>query len=201
MIERFAEERSRKRVGILGGTFDPIHHSHLIAAEQAREQAQLDEVWFMPARIPPHKQGKGISSEAHRLAMIELAIADNPAFRVTDIEFTRSGPSYTYDTMSQLTELFPDIAFSFIMGGDMVEILPKWYRIDELIELVPLIGLMRPGSHVEENKYTRHVHFIDMPNWELSSSFIREKCAAGQSIRYFVPDAVAQYIKEQRLYE
>ncbi|RNB82339.1 nicotinate-nucleotide adenylyltransferase [Brevibacillus fluminis] len=201
MIERSKEERSRKRVGILGGTFDPIHHSHLIAAEQAREQAQLDEVWFMPARIPPHKQGKGISSEEHRLAMIELAIAENPAFRVTDIEFTRSGPSYTYDTMSQLTELYPDIAFSFIMGGDMVEILPKWYRIDELIELVPLIGLMRPGSHVEENQYTKHVHFIDMPKWELSSSFIREKCAAGQSIRYFVPDAVARYIKEQMLYE
>ncbi|MET3290163.1 UNVERIFIED_CONTAM: nicotinate (nicotinamide) nucleotide adenylyltransferase [Brevibacillus sp. OAP136] len=78
MIERSKEERSRKRVGILGGTFDPIHHSHLIAAEQAREQAQLDEVWFMPARIPPHKQGKGISSEEHRLAMIELAIAENP---------------------------------------------------------------------------------------------------------------------------
>lgn len=200
-METAQRGQRRKRVGILGGTFDPIHHSHLIAAEQAREQASLDEVWFMPARIPPHKQGKGISSEAHRLRMIELAIADHPAFRVTDIEYTRSGPSYTFDTMTRLTQLYPDIAFSFIMGGDMLEILPKWYRIDDLIQLVPLIGLMRPGSHIGENPYVKHVHFIDMPNWELSSSFIREKCAAGQSIRYFVPDAVAQYIKEVRLYE
>lgn len=193
--------QQRKRVGILGGTFDPIHNSHLIAAEQAREQAHLDEVWFMPARIPPHKQGTGISSEAHRYRMIQLAIADHAAFRVTDIEFTRTGPSYTFDTMTQLIEDHPDISFSFILGGDMVEILPKWYRIEELVKRVPFIGLMRPGCDVAHNPYLGHVTFVEMPVWALSSSLIREKSAAGNSIRYFVPDAVAQYIKEQGLYE
>ncbi|MGE5702688.1 MAG: nicotinate-nucleotide adenylyltransferase [Clostridia bacterium] len=200
-METRENRQQGKRVGILGGTFDPIHLGHLIAADQALEQANLDEVWFMPARIPPHKQGKGISAEQHRYKMIQLAIAEHPAFRVIDIEFQRTGPSYTFDTMTELIHRHPDVSFSFIIGGDMVKLLPKWYRVDELIQLVQFIGLNRPGSKLEQNRYTSQVTFVEMPAWELSSSFIREKAAAGKSIRYFVPDAVAVYIKEQGLYE
>ncbi len=190
-----------RRVGILGGTFDPIHYGHLLAAEQAREQGELDEVWFMPARIPPHKLGKGISSEHHRQRMIELAISDHSAFRMTDVEFRRSGPSYTYDTMQQLIQMHPDIAFSFIVGGDMIQTLRTWYRYKELVKLVPFIGLLRPGSTIDQKAFEHIVHFVTMPAWELSSSLIREKAKAGKSIRYMLPPAVETYIKEHGLYE
>jgi nicotinate-nucleotide adenylyltransferase len=190
-----------KQVGILGGTFDPIHYGHLLAAEQAREQAGLDEVWFIPARIPPHKEQAGISPGRDRLRMVELAIADHPCFRAMDVELQREGPSYTYDTMLQLTADYPDCRFSFIIGGDMVEILPQWHRFDELIKLVRFIGLARPGTDYNRASASGYVTFVEMPSWELSSTLIRQKVAAGKSIRYLVPPAVERYIKEQRLYE
>ncbi|WP_204517840.1 nicotinate-nucleotide adenylyltransferase [Brevibacillus fulvus] len=190
-----------KQIGIFGGTFDPIHYGHLLAAEQAREQAHLDEVWFMPARIPPHKQGKGISEEQHRYRMVQLAIADHPFFRITDLELKREGPSYTYDTMRILVERYPHCRFSFIVGGDMVEMLPTWHRFEELSELVQFIGLARPGASYDQTAASAYVRFVSMPVWEISSTLIREKAAGGHSIRYLVPPAVETYIKEQRLYE
>ncbi|MFD2369759.1 nicotinate-nucleotide adenylyltransferase [Brevibacillus sp. GCM10020057] len=203
-----------KHVGILGGTFDPIHCGHLLAAEQAREQAGLDEVWFMPAHIPPHKTRAGLTPAAARLKMVELAIADHESFRVTDIELLREGPSYTYDTIVQLVAQFPECRFSFIIGGDMVEILPKWHRYEELRRLVRFIGLARPGSVVDQadpaddrpgtinhQAPLEDVTFVQMPIWDISSTLIRAKAAAGQSIRYLVPREVERYIKENRIYE
>jgi nicotinate-nucleotide adenylyltransferase len=192
---------TQKQIGIMGGTFDPIHYGHLLAAEQAREQAGLDEVWFMPAGIPPHKERAGISSARDRLRMVELAVADHPSFRVIDVELHREGPSYTYDTMLQLTKDYPDCRFSFIIGGDMVEILPSWHRFDELKQLVRFIGLARPGAKYDMAESSRYVTFLEMPAWDLSSTLIRQKAAAGKSIRYLVPPSVERYIKEQRLYE
>ncbi|QRG70535.1 nicotinate-nucleotide adenylyltransferase [Brevibacillus choshinensis] len=189
-----------KHVGIMGGTFDPIHCGHLLAAEQAREQAGLDEVWFMPTHIPPHKKRDGLTSAATRLQMVELAVADHESFRVTDIELKREGPSYTYDTIVQLVDQFPDCRFSFIIGGDMVEILPKWYRYEELSRLIGFIGLARPGATLEQVS-REDVTFVEMPVWDISSTLIREKAAAGQSIRYLVPNSVERYIKENRFYE
>ncbi|NGQ94177.1 nicotinate-nucleotide adenylyltransferase [Brevibacillus sp. SYP-B805] len=194
-------EVSGKRIGIFGGTFDPIHYGHLLAAEQARDQARLDEIWFMPARIPPHKQRNDIAAEGHRLRMTELATAPHPAFRVTDIELHRDGPSYTIDTMRQLVAAYPEHRFWFIIGGDMVEMLPKWHRFDELVTLVRFIGLARPGSRYDEEALSAYVTFVEMPAVEISSTLIRERAAAGRSIRYLVPDAVECYIKEHRLYE
>ncbi|MFY0546251.1 nicotinate-nucleotide adenylyltransferase [Brevibacillus sp. H7] len=190
-----------KQIGIMGGTFDPIHCGHLLAAEQAREQARLDEVWFMPARIPPHKERAGITAQEHRLRMVELAVADHPSFRVTDVELLREGPSYTYDTMCQLIDTYPDCQFSFIIGGDMVEMLPKWYRISDLIQMVRFIGLARPGSNFDPSAVSSSVTFVEMPTWELSSTLVRERAAAGRSLRYLVPAAVESYIREQGLYE
>lgn len=203
-----------KHVGIMGGTFDPIHCGHLLAAEQAREQAGLDEVWFMPTHIPPHKTRDGLTPAAARLKMVELAIADHESFRVTDIELRREGPSYTYDTIVQLIAQFPACRFSFIMGGDMVEMLPKWHRYEELRRLIRFIGLARPGSAVDQagtmgdrpdsmiDRAAREdVTFVQMPVWDISSTLIRAKAAAGQSIRYLVPREVERYIKENRIYE
>jgi len=191
----------QKQIGIMGGTFDPIHCGHLLAAEQAREQMQLDEVWFMPARIPPHKERAGISAQEHRLRMVELAVASHPFFCVTEVELLRDGPSYTYDTMCQLIDQYPAYRFSFIVGGDMVEYLPKWYRFEELIRMVRFIGLGRPGARYNQVEASRYVTFVEMPAWEISSTLIRQKAAAGKSLRYLVPAAVECYIKEQKLYE
>lgn len=184
----------------MGGTFDPIHCGHLLAAEQAREQAGLDEIWFMPTHVPPHKERESLTLAHHRLQMVQLAVSDHQVFRVTDIEFERKGPSYTYDTMTQLIRQFPDCRFSFIMGGDMVKILPKWYQYQELIHMVRFIGLARPGTELDL-KSSEDVTFVEMPVWDISSTMIREKAAARKSIRYLVPDAVERYIKENRIYE
>ncbi|MDR7318544.1 nicotinate-nucleotide adenylyltransferase [Brevibacillus nitrificans] len=189
----------RLHVGILGGTFDPIHCGHLLAAEQAREQAGLDEVWFMPTHIPPHKTRVGLTDAATRLEMVELAVADHESFRVTDVELRREGPSYTYDTIVQLVEQYPECRFSFIIGGDMVEILPKWYRFEELSRMIRFIGLARPGADIDRVPNDK-VTFVEMPVWDISSTLIRMKAAEGQSIRYLVPRSVERYIKENGFY-
>lgn len=190
----------KEQIGIFGGTFDPIHFGHLLAAEQAREQAKLDEIWFMPTRIPPHKKRQGIAAPEHRLRMVELAIADHTAFRATDVELRREGPSYTIDTMEYLTKQHPELSFSFIIGGDMVEMLPKWRRFEDLCKLVRFIGLGRPGASYDKEAMSTRVTFVSMPAWELSSTLIREKVAGEKSIRYLVPPSVEIYIKEQGLY-
>lgn len=191
----------KKRVGIMGGTFNPIHNGHLMIAEQAREQVSLDEIWFMPARIPPHKQDKGIASVEHRMNMVKLAIADHPQFSLTTIELEREGPSYTVDTMEYLTRCYPDHSFFFIVGGDMLAILPKWHRIDELVQLVQFIGFDRPGSSFDITKIAARITYVTLPKWEISSTFIREMANHQQSLRYLVPPPVESYIKEHKLYE
>ncbi|QDX93208.1 nicotinate-nucleotide adenylyltransferase [Brevibacillus laterosporus] len=190
-----------KRIGIMGGTFDPIHNAHLLIAEQAREKAKLDEVWFMPAHIPPHKQQKkSVANATHRAEMVRLAIRKHPQFRITMVELDREGPSYTADTMQQLVALHPDCQFNFIIGGDMVEMLPQWYAIEELVRLVRFIGFHRPQAAPQPSKWTTYVDFIEIPLWELSSTYIREQVQIGKSIRYLVPSAVECYIKESGLY-
>ncbi|USG63916.1 nicotinate-nucleotide adenylyltransferase [Brevibacillus ruminantium] len=193
-------DNKKKQIGIMGGTFDPIHLGHLLAAEQAREQAGLDEVWFMPTHIPPHKWRVELTEASQRLRMVELSVADHPAFRAHDLELHREGPSYTYDTVRTLLQTHPDCQFSFIIGGDMVQILPQWHRIDELVQMVRFIGLARPGTKLENSSYAGLVTFVEMPAWDLSSTLIREKVAQGKSIRYLVHPEVDRYIKERGLY-
>lgn len=194
-------EKRKKQIGIMGGTFDPIHTGHLLAAEQAREQAGLDEIWFMPTHIPPHKDRVGLTEARHRLRMVELAVADHPAFRACDLELRREGPSYTVDTVELLLQNHPDCQFSFIIGGDMVSILPKWHRIDELVRMIRFIGLSRPGTQLDMSAYETYVRFVEMPAWDLSSTLVRKKAAQGKSIRYLVHPSVERYIKEWGLYE
>jgi nicotinate-nucleotide adenylyltransferase len=196
------------KIGIMGGTFDPIHIGHLIAAEHARENMGLDEVWFMPSHQPPHKSDVPKATAEQRLRMVELAIGNHPAFRTTDIEFRREGKSYTVDTVHHLIDLFPQHSFYFIIGADMVHFLPKWYQIDEIVKHVRFIGLSRPGFSSDTSDYDKEaqdildkVHFVPMPLIEISSTLVRESMKRSKSIRYLVPDSVRQFIEENRLYE
>ncbi len=193
------------KIGLLGGTFDPIHIGHLVAAEWTRTEQGLDEIWFMPSASPPHKSRVRDASPEQRLEMARLATKDNPCFQVTDIEIARGGTSYSYDTVMHLKRLYPQHQFYFIIGADMVAYLPHWHQIDQLVKEISFIGLERPGVSLDNARLPQHlwqaVRISPMPQMDISSTNIRERIRKGQSIRYLVPDAVESYIKENRLYE
>ncbi|WP_172249604.1 nicotinate-nucleotide adenylyltransferase [Saccharibacillus deserti] len=186
------------KIGIMGGTFDPIHIGHLVAAETVREELGLDEVWFMPSHIPPHKAEAGFSGE-ERMRMVELAIGAQPAFRTLDIELTRGGVSYTADTMGELAEKYPEARFHFIIGTDMVNYLPKWERIEKLVELTRFAAVGRAGyelnSDVLPPSVASQIDYFDMPQLEISSTEIRERLKKGRSARYLVPEKVYDYLQ------
>ena len=188
----------RKRIGLYGGTFNPIHASHLIVADQVYTALGLDEVWFIPDEVPPHVDSKTAINADLRVEMVEAAIADNPHFRVELAEVERGGVSYTYDTITFLKEKYPIYDFYFIVGADMVADLPTWHRIDELAKLVMFVGVQRPGFIVD-SKYS--VLWVDSPLLDISSTDIRNRVKSGLSIRYLVPAAVETIIKEHHLYE
>lgn len=189
--------QSRKQVGILGGNFNPVHNQHLLIADQVGTALNLEKVYLMPEYLPPHVDEKDTIEAEHRLNMLKLAIADNPLFDIEQAELQRKGKSYTYDTMKALIAQNPDTDYYFIIGGDMVEYLPKWYKIDELVEMVQFVGVKRPGYTID-TPYP--IIWLDAPMMDLSSSLIRKKIAQGCSIRYLVPKAVRNYILEKGLY-
>lgn len=185
-----------RRIGILGGTFDPPHIGHLIIAEEARLALNLDEVWFIPTYTPPHKDNAK-SDAAHRVNMTELAVQSNPFFKLNTIETERSSTSYTVDTMQTLNETYPDYKFYFIIGADMVEYLPNWHRIEELISMVQFVGVKRPGYELK-SKYD--ILTVDIPMINISSTMLRERLWDKQTVTYIVPDAVVAYIRREGLY-
>lgn len=187
-----------KKVGIMGGTFDPPHLGHLLIANDVQHCLSLDEVWFMPNHIPPHKQSDSITSTEHRLEMIEAAIGDRPSFMLQTIELEREGPSYTYDTILLLKENHPTIDFHFIIGADMVEYLPKWHKIEELVKLVKFVGVKRPGYSIET---AFPVIEVETPQFEVSSTLIRQRVKDGRPSHYLVPEQVRRLIEEKKLYE
>jgi len=189
------------KIGILGGTFDPIHIAHLITAEQVYHQLQLDQVWFMPAHIPPHKEGKHVTEAVHRLKMVELAIQSTSYFHAFPYELNRPGPSYTIETMKEIKNLYPNVDFYFIIGGDMIDYLPKWHKIDQLVNLVKFVGVHRPGYQPDNEWAKKYVKMVPMPQTEISSTLIRTYLKNGQSIRFMVPDEVEKYIEENHLYD
>ncbi|MFB9989246.1 nicotinate-nucleotide adenylyltransferase [Bacillus benzoevorans] len=186
-----------KKVGILGGTFNPPHLGHLIIADEVRSGLDLDEIWFMPNQEPPHKQSPEMVTSTHRLEMVRRAVEDNPFFHVQTIELERPGRSYTYDTMKLLTRKY-EHEFYFIIGADMVEYLPKWHKIEELLKLVKFVGVNRP-HYRQEAPYP--ILTVNIPNLEVSSLMIRNKLKERESIRYYVPHSVVEYIEENGLYE
>ncbi|MBM7716336.1 nicotinate-nucleotide adenylyltransferase [Siminovitchia sp. FSL H7-0308] len=186
-----------RKVGILGGTFDPPHLGHLIIANEALDQLGLDEIKFMPNQEPPHKKRNTGTSATDRLKMVELAIADHQKFSLEKIELERRGRSYTYDTIKELKERTPDADFYFIIGADMVEYLPNWYKIDELVKLVRFVGTNRPRFQLE-TPYP--IQIVEVPKVDISSTLIRNRVKAGKSVKYLLPDSVIRYIEENRLY-
>lgn len=198
MIKIKTEQQLKpSRVGILGGTFDPIHHGHLFIAEQVYQRLNLDEVWLLPDNQPPHIDQKNPVAVTERITMVQKAIENNPHLKLALDEVLRGGKSYTIDTILAFQEQYPETEFYFIIGADMVAYLPKWYRIDELVQLVNFFGVYRSG-YPKETKYP--VQWVELPLLEISSSQIREYCSQERSIRYLVPDQVAAYIAEKRLY-
>jgi nicotinate-nucleotide adenylyltransferase len=197
------------RLGIYGGTFDPIHFGHLILAEQCREQCRLDQVWFVPAANPPHKLTHAISSATSRCDMIELAIAGHPDFRLCPIELSRSGPSFTVLTLEQLQLEDPSRELFLLLGADSLRDLAHWREPKRILELATIVAVNRGDRPLPDRSALRSVcgkladesvASVTMPGIDLSATDIRERIAAGRSIRYFVPRAVEQYIHEHRLY-
>lgn len=190
-------EKKKQRVGIMGGTFNPPHLGHLIMAKEVQEQLQLDKVLFMPDNLPPHIDKKEAIDSKYRLKMVELSIADEDKFYLEDLEIRRGGVSYTYDTIKELNKLYPDVEFYFIIGGDMVEYLPKWYKIDELVKMVQFVSVERKGY---DKKCSYPLIWVDVPRIDISSTMIREKIQENRSIKYLVTSEVEKYIKQEGLY-
>jgi nicotinate-nucleotide adenylyltransferase len=199
------------RVGIFGGTFDPIHTGHLLLAEQGREQGRLDEVWFVPAAHPPHKDEPTLTRFEQRVEMLALAVAGNPAFRVDELEKERPGPSYTADTLAELCRRHPSHEFFLLIGSDTLRDLPHWYQPARVLELASLLVMTRPGNVVMTAEELRaqlsapasvpvRLQAIETPQIDISSRDLRRRAAAGRSLRYFLPRAVECYIHEKRLY-
>jgi nicotinate-nucleotide adenylyltransferase len=188
---------SALRVGIFGGTFNPIHLGHLLLAETARDALRLDRVLFIPAGQPPHKRPPGLLDGAVRLRMVRLAIKDHPAFAASDIELQRSGPSYSIDTVTALHRALPEAALFLLIGQDMLAV--RWAAWNTLKRLCTVAAVRRPGSR--RARMRRGIRWLDMPPIDIASSDIRARVAAGRSIRYLVPAAVERYIRRQRLYE
>jgi len=199
------------RIGIFGGTFDPVHLGHLIVAEQCREQGRLDEVCFIPAARPPHKQERSVTPFAQRLEMLALAVAGQPAFRVEDLEDHRPGPSYTADTLEELRRSRPDAEFLLIVGTDTLEDLPHWVDPVRIIRQAGLLVVIRPGWPVPTAAQVRAslnlpetvplgLQTVEAPLIDISSRDLRRRVAEGRSIRYLVPRSVQCYIEGHRLY-
>jgi nicotinate-nucleotide adenylyltransferase len=186
-----------KRVGILGGTFDPPHLGHLIIAEEVRQALKLDEVWFIPSYTPPHKDVAKASPD-DREKMVELAAHSNSNFKVNTIELEREGNSYTFDTITSLKNNYPSVDFYFIIGADMVEYLPHWHKIDELIRLIHFVGVKRSGYELNS---VYPITNVDIPIIEISSTLLRQRLKKRDSVAYLIPEKVYSYIKENRLYE
>jgi nicotinate-nucleotide adenylyltransferase len=193
-------------VGILGGTFDPIHIAHLAIAEEAREAIGLAKVLFIPAAMPPHKVDRPVSEPEHRMAMVELAIADNPAFEASRIELGRTGPSYTVDTLEALGADGADLVL--ILSAEAFRELRTWHRPERILELARLAVVPRDGfpetnrSFLAEHfpGFEDRATFLGGPRLRLSASELRERAASGRSLRYLVPDAVAAYIGDHAMY-
>jgi nicotinate-nucleotide adenylyltransferase len=198
------------RIGIFGGTFDPVHYGHLLLAESCREQRKLDQVWFMPAAVPPHKQHKTASEPKARIEMLELAIGGHASFSVYTYEIDRGGVNFSVDTMAQLRESQSGDELFFLLGADSLRDLPTWREPGRLAELCTIVAVRRPGAEIDFGVLSEVIppqllksireNVVEMPLIGLSGSDIRRRVAAGQSIRYQTPRAVEKYIETSGLY-
>ncbi len=205
-------QTQRRRVGLMGGTFDPVHYGHLAIAEEVYFALGLDEMVFIPTGQPPHKLGQAVTPAHDRLAMLELATAANPHFSISKVDIERPGPSYTVDTLRLLREQWGKaVDLYFVIGWDSLEELASWYNPQGILEQLDyLVAVHRPG-HRERPGYreqlearlpgtTQRLLTVPVPQLDISASDLRQRVATGRPIRYQTPDAVVQYIREHSLY-
>jgi len=202
---------AKQRIGLLGGTFDPIHLGHLLLAVHSYEELDLDRVIFIPARLPPHKT-QPIVGPDDRLQMVRLAVGADDRFLVCDCELTRAEPSYTIDTVRQFQQsLGADTHLSWLIGSDMLVDLAAWHEVGELVDMVDIIVVSRAGQPQPNFSSLRPIltieqinriraHAIEVPLIDISSTMIRERIAQGLSVRYFLPEPVARFISDRNLY-
>jgi len=192
----------RRKVGVMGGTFDPIHHGHLVAASEVADRFGLEEVIFVPTGRPWQKIDHEVTPAEDRYLMTVVATASNPRFSVSRVDIDRDGPTYTADTLTDLHAQLPDAELYFITGADALAQILSWHKIEELFEMAHFVGVTRPGyvlgdEHLPAGSVTR----IEVPAMAISSTDCRERVAQGRPVWYLVPDGVVQYISKRNLYE
>jgi nicotinate-nucleotide adenylyltransferase len=205
MIETIIHKSDRMRLGIMGGTFDPIHYGHLLAAEEARVAISLDRVIFVPSGSPPHKKYPGMASAEDRYGMTLLATNGNPSFDVTRLETDRKGSSYTVETLQRMKELYPGADLYMITGEDAALDLPLWRDPYKIVSLAKIVAVSRPGGYHDKigelpDEIRESVLVLRTALLDISATDIRERLASGRSANYLLPDAVLAYIKKRGLY-
>jgi len=193
---------TERRIGVMGGTFDPCHHGHLVAASEVAGRFALDEVVFVPTGQPWQKSDYDVSPAEDRYLMTVIATASNPMFTVSRVDIDRQGPTYTIDTLHDLREIYGlATEMYFITGADALAQILGWHRSDELFSLAHFVGVTRPGHHLEDPGFPDGVvSLVEVPALAISSTDCRARVAAGQPVWYLVPDGVVQYISKRRLY-
>lgn len=204
------EAKETRRIGIMGGTFDPIHYGHLVLAEGVRDSLDLEKILFIPTGDPPHKRDRQVTPARTRLAMVKLAIADNPWFETSDMEVRRPGTSYTVDTLERLRDAYGDACeWYFITGADAIVDILSWKDVERIADLCAFVAAARPGTNKERLRnflddlpgYLQNkVHVIQVPALQISSTDIRRKVSAQRTVRYLLPAAVETYIHRHGLY-
>ncbi len=200
-----------KRIAVMGGTFDPIHYGHLVAAEAVRDRFQLEKVIFMPTGNPPHKEYRKVSSREDRYLMTILATVTNPFFQVSDIELKRKGYTYTIDTLRELLNIYgEDAEIYFITGADAVMEILTWRNVEQVLSMCRIVSAFRPGYDIHqfrnkvleiEKTYKNKVHLIEVPALAISSTEIRNRIQNNRTIKYLLPEQVEKYILKKGLYK
>ncbi|HEY4536455.1 MAG TPA: nicotinate-nucleotide adenylyltransferase [Enteractinococcus sp.] len=190
----------RTRLGIMGGTFDPIHHGHLVAASEVAAEFDLDEVVFVPTGQPWQKSDRDVSPAEHRYLMTVIATASNPRFSVSRVDIDRPGQTYTADTLDDIQELRPDADLFFITGADAMEQIMTWRDVDQLWGKAHFVGVSRPGHELTDFGLSEEVSLMQIPAMAISSTDCRERVEQGKPVWYLVPDGVVQYIGKYGLY-
>ncbi|MBY0387898.1 MAG: nicotinate-nucleotide adenylyltransferase [Mycobacterium pseudokansasii] len=200
-------QKHRRRLGVMGGTFDPIHHGHLVAASEVADRFDLDEVVFVPSGQPWQKGGD-VSAAEDRYLMTVIATASNPRFSVSRVDIDRGGPTYTKDTLRDLRDLHPEAQLYFITGADALASILSWHRWEELFELARFVGVSRPGYDLRHDHVTAALAglsedaltLVEIPALAISSTDCRQRAAESRPLWYLMPDGVVQYVSKRRLY-
>ncbi len=195
-------DRPTRRIGVMGGTFDPIHHGHLVAASEVADVFSLDQVLFVPTGEPVYKQDRQVTPAEHRYLMTVIATASNPRFNVSRVDIDRPGLTYTIDTLRDLHAAYPDAGLYFITGADVLPEILGWKDVDELWSLAHFVGVTRPGHDLDHTGLpTSGVSVLEVPAMAISSTDCRNRAREGKPVWYLVPDGVVQYITKHRLYQ